>query len=112
MRKTLLFAACLSVCGTAMAHGNSVSVLMVRAEVRPSAVLKLEASLPQLVISAADIERGYVDIPAAALLRMTAGKFRPLIFLDGVPLISDGGAYRFQLPGERSVVPVTLGIEL
>jgi len=102
--------------GAAMAQGSSVGVLMVRAEVKPSAVLKLEARMPQLVISAADIARGYVEIPASALLNLTAGKFRPLVYLDAVPLAADGGTYRFQLadkaaPGRR-VVPVTLGIEL
>jgi hypothetical protein len=113
MRNGLLFVL-LSVSGSVMAHGNAVSVLAVRAEVRPSAVLKLEASTPQLVISAADIERGYVEIPAAALLGMTAGKFRPLIFIDGAPLASEGGVYRFRLPERAApgVMPVTLGIEL
>jgi hypothetical protein len=116
MRSVFLCAA-LSFCtGTAMAQGSSVGVLMVRAEVKPSAVLKLEARTPQLVISAADLARGYVEIPAAALLNLTAGKFRPLVYLDAVPLAAERGSYRFQLadkvtPGRR-VVPVTLGIEL
>jgi hypothetical protein len=100
----------------AMAHGNSVGVLMVRAEVKPSAVLRFEAKTPQLVISAADIAQGYVEIPAAAFFNLSAGKFRPLVFLDSIELKSDGGVYRFELagklgPGHR-LVPVTLGIEL
>jgi hypothetical protein len=119
-RNLVLAAACLAglslSTGAALAHGNAVGTLMVRAEVQPSAVLKLEARTPQLVISAADLERGYVEIPLGALLKLTAGKFRPLIFLDEIELKSDGAAYRFELaekvaPGAR-VVPVTLGIEL
>jgi hypothetical protein len=116
MRRAFLIAG-LSLCATAaMAHGNSVSVLAVRAEVRPSAVLKLEANTPQLAITAVDLARGYVEIPLAALLKLTAGKFRPLVFLDSTELKSEGGAYRFDLsgkvaPGVRTV-PVTLGIEL
>jgi hypothetical protein len=113
MRKGLAFLL-LSACASgALGHGSGVSVLSVRAEVRPSAVLKLEGNTPQLVISDTDIERGYIDIPAAALLRMTAGKFLPLIFVDGVPLASVGGVYRFPLSAQSErVVPVTLGIEL
>ena len=115
MRSRFLFAA-LTLCTGAALGGNAVDVLMVRAEVRPSAVLKLEARTLHVVVSAADIARGYVEIPAAALLNLTAGKFRPLVYLDAVPLHAEGGAYRFTLadkvaPGRR-VVPVTLGIEL
>ena len=112
MRKGFTFSVLSLFASAAMAHGNAVTVLTVSAEVRPaSAALRLEASTPQLVINAADIARGYVDIPAAALLRLTAGKFRPLVHLDGLPLAPVSGSYRFAL-GKHRPAPVTLGIDL
>jgi hypothetical protein len=112
----VVFSALMACATGAMAHGSSVSVLMVRAEVRPSAALKFEARTAQFALSAADLAQGYIEIPAAALLSLTAGRFRPLVFLDSIPLADYGGAYRLDLAGKiapgRRVVPVTLSIEL
>lgn len=102
---------------TAMAHGNAIGVLSVSAEVRPTVVLQTRSVSAGIVITALDVSRGYVEIPADALLNMTAGKIRPLLFLNAVPLRSEGGAYRFDLPGRAATGgggagPMILGIEL
>ena len=99
---------------SAMAHGNASGVLSVSAEVRPTAVLKLRAVSSGIAIKGLDLSRGYVEIPAEALLNMTAGKIRPLLFLDSVPLSSERGTYRFDLSGKAAsgAAPVILGIEL
>lgn len=107
-----------------MAHGNSVAVIMVTAEVRPSAVFRFEAKTPQLTISAADIAQGYVELPAGAFFNLSAGKFRPLVFLDfspvaglvkSVELKSDGSSYRSNLadklvPGRHVVFSPVSGL--
>ena len=97
-----------------MAHGNS-AVLMVRAEVRPSAALKFEAKTSEFAITEADLAQGYLEIPADALLRLTAGKFQPLLFLDSMPLRREGASYRFDLGDNDKLAPtrrVVLRVEL
>jgi hypothetical protein len=94
----------------AMAHGNSVAVLMVSAEVKPSTVLRFEANTSAFSISAADIQRGYVEIPADAFFKLSAGKFNPVISIDSVPLERAGTTYRLKLPDK--LAPLTLNVEL
>jgi hypothetical protein len=92
-------------CGSSAARGGANDVVMVRAEVRPSAVLKFEVQSPELRISDADIEIGFVDIAAGSLFKMSAGRLKPVITLEfpgdgdgrSVELRPEAGSYRLKL---------------
>jgi hypothetical protein len=91
--------------GFAAARGSANDVVMVRAEVRPSAVLKFEVQSPELKISDADIEIGFIDIAAGTLFRMSAGRLKPVITVEfpgdgderSVELRPEAGSYRLKL---------------
>jgi hypothetical protein len=65
--------------------GSGLAVLSVGAEVKPSAVFRLELSTPQIAISDADVALGYVELPASSRLSMSTGRFRPTVMLDFSP---------------------------
>lgn len=101
----LIAAVLCAAAGSASAHGSAIGFLMLRAEVRPSAVLKFEVQSPQLKISDADIEIGFIDIAAGTLFKMSAGRLRPVITLEfpgdaagrSVELRAQAGSYRLNL---------------
>jgi hypothetical protein len=70
------------------AGGMSHGVMLVSASVRPSAMFRFSANSSIIAISAADIERGYVDIPAASLLSVSAGKVPPVVVVEFAPQVS------------------------
>ena len=65
---------------------KAFGVITVTADLQPSGVFKYEFKTLQLSLTAEDIARGYIDLPASALLSVNAGKLAPLIMVDFVPV--------------------------
>ena len=59
--------------------------------VQPTAVLKFEFTSVQLNVTAEDIARGYIELPASSLLSVNAGKLVPNVVVDFTPA---EGAFR------------------
>ena len=79
---------------------------MVRAEVRPSAVLKFEVQSRELKVSDADIEIGFIDIAADTLFKMSAGRLKPVITVE---FPDDGGARLVEIRPEAGSYRLKLG---
>jgi hypothetical protein len=82
--------------------------LNVRAEVRPSAVLRVEARAAEIRISEADVARGYVDVPAAGVVHVEAGGVIPVAVLDFDP--SSGPFRSVSIAGSPGPLTYRLGI--
>ena len=121
-----LAVAALAAAAPAAGGGSAHSSLHVSATVRPSAVLRLEARAANVSISESDIARGYLDVPADALLRIDTGRLRPQVAAELPPeggpfssvemLTTAALVYRFTFsekvtPGSYRV-PLTLSIGL
>jgi hypothetical protein len=121
-----LTAAALLASAPAAGEGASASALAVSAEVKPSAVLRLQARTGSVAITEADIARGYVDVPAGALLSIDTGRLRPQVVADVPPgpgpfrsveiRAAAAPVYRFNFsdkatPGSYGV-PITVTIAL
>ncbi len=88
--RLLAFALCLALAASPAAAAESgkkaFGVITVMANVQPSVVVKYEFKGLQRSVTAEDIARGYIDLPASALLSVNAGKLAPLIVVDFVPV--------------------------
>src|SRR2546426_777053 len=88
--RLLAFALCLALAASPAAAAESgkkaFGVITVMANVQPSVVVKYEFKTLQLSVTGEDIARGYIDLPASALLSVNAGKLAPLIVVDFVPV--------------------------
>jgi len=88
--RLLAFALCLALVAfpaAAVESGKKAfGVITVMANVQPSVVVKYEFKALQRSVTAEDIARGYIDLPASALLSVNAGKLAPLIVVDFVPV--------------------------
>jgi len=88
--RLLAFALCLALAASPAAAAESgkkaFGVITVMANVQPSVVVKYEFKALQRSVTAEDIARGYIDLPASALLSVNAGKLAPLIVVDFVPV--------------------------
>lgn len=84
--KRLVTAAVLGVAATlpvtASAAGTALSTIPVSTIVQPSALVKFEVIPISISISAADIARGYIDIPVGSLLSIKAGQSLPPVIID------------------------------
>jgi hypothetical protein len=69
----------------AIQAGSGLAVLSVDVEVKPSAAFKLELKTAQLIIRAADVALGYIDLPASSLFSMSTGRARAAVLLDFSP---------------------------
>jgi len=69
----------------AKAAGDAIGIVAVSAVVQPSALVKFELQPTGLVVSQADIARGYIEIPAGSFLRVNAGRIVPALVLDFSP---------------------------
>ena len=129
MALRIALATALAAAALAAAGGGAVfEPLHVSATVRPSAVLRLEARAANVNVSVSesDIARGYLDVPADALLRIDTGRLRPQVAAELPPeggpfssvevLATAALVYRFTFsakvtPGSYRV-PLTLSIGL
>jgi len=88
--RLLALALCLALAAFPAAAAESgkkaFGVITVMANVQPSVVVKYEFKALQRSVTAEDIARGYIDLPASALLSVNAGKLAPLIVVDFVPV--------------------------
>ena len=88
--RLLAFSLCLALAASPTAAAESgkkaFGVITVMANVQPSVVVKYEFKALQRRVTAEDIARGYIDLPASALLSVNAGKLAPLIVVDFVPV--------------------------
>lgn len=69
----------------AQGGGVSMGFLGVSAVMQPSAVLTLDFQPLSFSISAEDIERGYIDLPAASVLTVSSGRIVPQVVLEFDP---------------------------
>src|SRR2546426_2782337 len=103
--RLLAFALCLALAASPAAAAESgkkaFGVITVKASVQPSAVLKTR----QLSVTAEDIARGYIDLPASALLSVNAGKLAPLIVVDFAPV--EGHLNYVEIRGKETKVAAT-----
>jgi hypothetical protein len=88
---TVLAAAALAAAVPAASQRTAPAILHVSAEVRPSALLRLEARPASVAVTDADIARGYVEVPAAALLSLETGRIRPTVTAEVAP---EAGPFR------------------
>jgi len=84
---------------------KAFGVITVKASVQPSAVLKYDFKTRQLSVTAEDIARGYIDLPASALLSVNAGKLAPLIVVDFVPV--EGHLKHIEIRSKETKVAAT-----
>jgi hypothetical protein len=70
----------------ATAAGNTVAVLLVSAQVRPSAVFKFDVKTSRISVSEADIAAGYIELPASSLLSMKTPGLDPVVVVDFTPV--------------------------
>jgi hypothetical protein len=84
---TLLAIALGVVLGPLVAQGGGVGMgfLNVSAVMQPSAVLLLDMKALSFSISPADIERGYVDVPAGSFVRVSSGRVVPQVVIEFDP---------------------------
>jgi len=114
--RPLVLVAAAFLCASVFARGSVTDVVMVRAEVRPSAVLKFEVQSHELKISDADIQIGFIDIAADTLFKMSAGRLKPVITVEfpedgsgrAVEIRPEAGSYRLKL-GELLSLPAGAG---
>jgi hypothetical protein len=69
----------------AQGGGLGMGFLNVSAVMQPSAVLLLDVRSLAFSISAADIERGYIDVPADSFVRVSSGRVVPQVVLEFDP---------------------------
>jgi hypothetical protein len=62
--------------------GMRMAIMMATAEVRPSASFAFVAAMPDFTIGEADIKRGYVEMPAASLLKMSLPGGNPEVVFE------------------------------
>src|SRR5437762_13893163 len=88
--RLLAFALCVALAAFPAAAAESgkkaFGVITVTANLQPSAVIKYEFKAQQLGVTAEDIARGHIDLPASLLLSVNSGKLAPLIVVDFVPV--------------------------
>src|SRR6267378_8540194 len=88
--RLLAFALCVDLAASPAAEAESgkkaFGVITVMAKVQPSVVVRYEFTALQRSVTAEDIARGYIDLPASALLSVNAGKLAPLIVVDFAPV--------------------------
>jgi len=89
----------LAVPAASEAGGVGQGVILVSASVRPSATFRFTANFSNITISAADIERCYVDISAASLLSVSAGKVPPVVIVEFAP--QEGAIKSVEVKTER-----------
>lgn len=90
LRFALVLAA-LAAAAPAAGQRKAPAILHVSAEVRPSALLRLEARPASVAVTDADIARGYLEVPAAALLSLETGRIRPTVTAEVPP---EAGPFR------------------
>src|SRR2546425_13215284 len=84
---------------------KAFGVITVMANVQPSVVVKYEFKGLQHSVTAEDIARGYIDLPASALLSVNAGKLAPLIVVDFAPV--EGFIKHVEIRGKEAKVAAT-----
>ena len=89
--RLLAFALCVALAAfpaaaAAESGKKAFGVITVTANLQPSAVIKYEFKAQQLGVTAEDIARGHIDLPASLLLSVNSGKLAPLIVVDFVPV--------------------------
>ena len=84
---------------------KAFGVITVTADLQPSGVFKYEFKTLQLSLTAEDIARGYIDLPASALLSVNAGKLAPLIMVDFAPV--EGLFKSVEIRSEQTKVAAT-----
>src|SRR2546428_6027187 len=107
--RLLAFALCLALAASPAAAAESgkkaFGVITVMANVQPSVVVKYEFKGLQRSVTAEDIARGYIDLPASALLSVNAGKLAPLIVVDFVPV--EGHLKHVEIRSKEAKVAAT-----
>ena len=107
--RLLAFALCLALAASPAAAAESgkkaFGVITVMANVQPSVVVKYEFKALQRSVTAEDIARGYIDLPASALLSVNAGKLAPLIVVDFVPV--EGRLKHIEIRSKETKVAAT-----
>jgi hypothetical protein len=107
--RLLAFALCLALAASPAAAAESgkkaFGVITVKASVQPSAVIKYEFKALQRSVTTEDIARGYIDLPASALLSVNAGKLAPLIVVDFVPV--EGHLKHIEIRSKETKVAAT-----
>lgn len=84
------------------------AVLQVRAEVRPSVVLRIETRDAEIRVSEADVARGYVDVTAGGVVQVETGRAVPAAVLEFDP---SGGPFRsVAIGGSSGQLTYRLGI--
>jgi len=84
---------------------KAFGVITVTADLQPSAIVKYEFKTLQISVTAEDIARGYIDVPASALLSVNAGKLAPLIMVDFAPV--EGLFKSVEIRSEQTKVAAT-----
>ena len=78
----LIAAAILGTSVSAFGAGINMSTVPVAAVVQPAALVKFEVVPINISISAADIARGYIDVPVGSLLSIKSGQALPPVIID------------------------------
>jgi hypothetical protein len=112
--RLLAFALCLALAAFPAAAAESgkkaFGVITVMANVQPSVVVKYEFKALQRRVTAQDIARGYIDLPASALLSVNAGKLAPLIVVDFVPV--EGRLKHVEIRSKETKVATSEDLDL
>src|SRR3989442_11280335 len=107
--RPLAFALCLALAAFPTAAAESgkkaFGVITVMAIVQRSVVVKYEFKGLQRRVTAEDIARGHIDLPASALLSVNAGKLTPLIVVDFVPV--EGRLKHIEIRSKETKVEAT-----
>ena len=86
IRTAVLVAAAALTPAPAWAQGHlAPTELQVGATVRPSVMLRFDQRSVSVKVTAADIRRGYVDLPEDAMLSVDAGSVKPRLVVDFSP---------------------------
>jgi len=88
---------------------KAFGVITVMANVQPSVVVKYEFTALQRSVTAEDIARGYIDLPASALLSVNAGKLAPLIVVDFAPV--EGRLKYVEIRSKETKVAATADLD-
>jgi hypothetical protein len=95
----------------AKAAGDAIGIVAVSAVVRPSVLVKVELQPTHFVVGEADIERGYIEIPAGSFVRVNAGRIVPavvLYFSPGEGVVKSLGVHKEKshaVPSEKALLP-------